>query len=78
MTLEELQKAFKPEFGNPSHINILRLAEKESRKKELIRKTKSAKSQLQKLVKEAEEAEKKLYGALKFDYEKRLKTNPTS
>jgi hypothetical protein len=72
MTLEELQRDFKPEFGNQNHIYILELSRKASRKRELVKKTKSAKTQLTKLLREAEEAEKKLYSALKWENDKKV------
>ncbi len=50
MTLEELQKAFKPEFGNQNHIHIFELSKKIARKKELARKTRSVKTKLTKAM----------------------------
>lgn len=71
MTLEESLKAFKPEFGNPAHLHILELSQKIGRKKELLKKTKAAKTSMDKLIKEIKENEKKLLASLKFDYDKR-------
>jgi len=76
MTNEELAKAFKPEFGNSNHINIVRLSQLASRKNELLTKTKANQVHIKKLMTEARDAEKRLYDALRYDYEKRLKINP--
>lgn len=74
-TLEELQKAFKPEFGNSHHVYILELSQKARRKKELLPKTKAVKTHIKKLITEAEEAEKKLHSALQYEYDKQLSIN---